>query len=222
MKKVRNLCDRYKSILIFDEICSGFRVSIGGAQKLYDVKPDISTFGKAMANGFPLAAIVGKKKIMTQMNKIFYSGTFAGEISSLFACYATINFMLKNKSITKNIKKGIFLKNAINKIIINNNLQDYISLGGHATWLFLVVKQNNKVKSEFIKTYIRQELIKKKILFLGSFNITHSHNYKDLRKTIQEIEKIFSFLGKNLPYIRKFIHTELPKNIFEVRKPTKN
>jgi glutamate-1-semialdehyde 2,1-aminomutase len=221
LKKVRNLCDKYKSILIFDEICSGFRVSIGGAQKIYNVKPDISTFGKAMANGFPLAAIVGKKKIMKHMDKIFYSGTFAGEISSLYACNATIDFMIKNRSISKNLKKGIFIKNAINKLIISNNLQNYISLEGHETWLFLTIKNNIKVKPELIKAYIRQELIKKRILFLGSFNITYSHNYNDLRKTITEIDKIFYFLNKNLHEIRKFVHIKLQKNIFEIRKSDK-
>ena len=66
-----------------------------GAQKRYKVVPDISTFGKAMANGFPLAAIVGKKENNGQMKDIFYSGTFAGETSSLNACEATIDFLKK-------------------------------------------------------------------------------------------------------------------------------
>lgn len=221
LKKIRDLCNQYKTILIFDEICSGFRVSIGGAQKIYNVKPDISTFGKAMANGFPLAAIVGKKKIMKSMDKIFYSGTFAGEISSLSACNATIDFIIKNNSISKNIKKGIFLKKEINRLISKYNLQNYISLEGHETWLFLIIKENNRANPEDIKAYIRQELIKKKILFLGSFNITYSHNYNDLKKTIIEIEKIFHSLNKNLHKIKKSIYIKLKRNIFEVRKSDK-
>ena len=221
LKKIRNLCNQYNVLLIFDEICSGFRVSIGGAQKIYGVKPDISTFGKAMANGFPLAAIVGKKKIMKYMDKIFYSGTFAGEISSLSACNATIDFIVKNKSISKNLKKGKFLKEAINKIIYKYNLESFISLEGHETWLFLVIKKNNKVNPEDIKAFIRQELIKKRILFLGSFNITHSHNYNDLKKTIMEMEKIFYFINKNLNNIKRFVYIKLQKNIFEVRKSDK-
>ena len=60
--QVRALCNKYNTLLIFDEVCTGFRVSLGGAQKRYKVVPDISTFGKAMANGFPLAAIIGKRK----------------------------------------------------------------------------------------------------------------------------------------------------------------
>ena len=221
LKKIRNLCNQYNVLLIFDEICSGFRVSIGGAQKIYGVKPDISTFGKAMANGFPLAAIVGKKKIMKYMDKIFYSGTFAGEISSLTACNATIDFIVKNKSISKNLKKGKFLKEEINKIIYKYNLESFISLEGHETWLFLVIKKNNKVNPEDIKAFIRQELIKKRILFLGSFNITHSHNYNDLKKTIMEMEKIFYFINKNLNNIKRFVYIKLQKNIFEVRKSDK-
>ena len=155
------------------------------------------------------------------MDKIFYSGTFAGEISSLTACNATIDFIVKNKSISKNLKKGKFLKEAINKIIYKYNLESFISLEGHETWLFLVIKKNNKVNPEDIKAFIRQELIKKRILFLGSFNITHSHNYNDLKKTIMEMEKIFYFINKNLNNIKRFVYIKLQKNIFEVRKSDK-
>ena len=139
--QVRALCNKYNTLLIFDEVCTGFRVSLGGAQKRYKVVPDISTFGKAMANGFPLAAIVGKKKIMSQMKDIFYSGTFAGETSSLNACEETIDFLKNNNSISKNIKKGNFLKKKINNIINQNNLENILSLTGHETWLFLNVKK---------------------------------------------------------------------------------
>ena len=191
---------------------------MGGAQKYYKVVPDISTFGKAMANGFPLAAIVGKKKIMSQMKDIFYSGTFAGETSSLNACEATIDFLKNNNSISKNIKKGNFLKKKINNIINQNNLEKILSLTGHETWLFLNVKKINNINPELVKAYIRQELIKNKVLFLGSFNITHSHTYKDLLHTIKIFEKILKFLGKNITKLEKFLYIKLPKNIFQIRK----
>ena len=216
--QVRALCNKYNTLLIFDEVCTGFRVSLGGAQKRYKVVPDISTFGKAMANGFPLAAIVGKKKIMSQMKDIFYSGTFAGETSSLNACEATIDFLKNNNSISKNIKKGNFLKKKINNIINQNNLENILSLTGHETWLFLNVKKIKNINPELVKAYIRQELIKNKVLFLGSFNITHSHTYKDLLHTIKIFEKILRFLGKNITKLEKFLYIKLPKNIFQIRK----
>ena len=70
LQEVKKICKKNNPILIFDEICTGFRVSLGGAQKLYNIVPDISTFGKAIGNGYPISAVVGKK-IMKNMDKIF-------------------------------------------------------------------------------------------------------------------------------------------------------
>ena len=109
LKKLRYLCTKHKTVLIFDEICTGFRVSLGGAQKIFNITPDISTFGKAMGNGMPISAIVGKAKIMKFFDEIFYSGTFGGETLSLKSGIFTIKYLKKNKIIEKNIKKGKFL-----------------------------------------------------------------------------------------------------------------
>ena len=70
LEKVKNLCKKNNTILIFDEICTGFRVSLGGAQKLYSVTPDLATFGKGMANGFPISALVGSSN-MKHVEKYF-------------------------------------------------------------------------------------------------------------------------------------------------------
>ena len=72
-------------ILVFDETITGFRFSKGGAQQQFGVTPDLSTFGKGLANGYPLSAVVGKKEIMSEMKEIFFSGTFGGELLSLAA-----------------------------------------------------------------------------------------------------------------------------------------
>ncbi len=217
LQEVRKICDKNKSLLIFDEICTGFRVSIGGAQSLYKVKPDISTFGKGIANGYPLSVIVGKKKIMKHMEKIFFSGTFGGEISSLAACKATIDFMQKNNVISKNHKKGLFLQKNIKKLLIENNLENLIQIGGHPSWLFLRVNEKSK-HAKYIMLFIRQELIRSKILFLGSFNISYSHNIEDLKRVVKELSKIFSFIKENKDIIKKFVKIKNTKNLFQIRK----
>ena len=78
IRELRNITKKFGTLLIFDEIISGFRIDLGGAQNLLNICPDISTFGKAMANGMPLSAIVGKKKIFKKMEDIFFSTTFGG------------------------------------------------------------------------------------------------------------------------------------------------
>ena len=76
LERVRELCDQYGVVLVFDEIVTGFRVDMGGAQRKYGVTPDLATFGKAMANGMPISTIVGRREIMKLMDDIFFSGTF--------------------------------------------------------------------------------------------------------------------------------------------------
>ena len=217
LKNIKNLCHKNKSLLIFDEICTGFRVSLGGAQKIYNVKPDISTFGKGMANGYPLSIIAGKKKVMKKLEEIFYSGTFAGEVSSLAACSATIDFMKKNKVIEKNTLKGKFLEKSLKKLILKYKLEDIIKIDGHPTWLFLRVKEKYNFSKELM-LLIRQELIKNKILFLGSFNISYAHNKKDIHKILFYFDKILSIIQKNKNNIKKLIKIKIVKNLFQIRK----
>src|SRR6516164_1362670 len=89
LQAVRDLCTTHGAVLVFDEIVTGFRLHLGGAQAHFGVKPDIACFGKAMANGFPLAAVVGDRDIMLTFDEVFFSGTFGGDASSLAACKAT-------------------------------------------------------------------------------------------------------------------------------------
>ena len=84
LKGVQEITKKFGAILVFDETITGFRYSAGGAQELFGVIPDLSTFGKGIANGFPLSAVVGRREIMMEMENVFLSGTFGGELLSLF------------------------------------------------------------------------------------------------------------------------------------------
>src|SRR5208282_2559514 len=79
LQRMRDACDKTGTLLVFDEIITGFRCGMGGLQKVHGVIPDLSTFGKAMANGMPISALVGLQKYMKHMPEISYSGTFFGE-----------------------------------------------------------------------------------------------------------------------------------------------
>ena len=88
--------------MIFDEIITGFRWSLGGAQAYYGVAPDLACFGKAMGNGMPISAVVGRADIMRIMEDIFYSGTFGGEALSLAAAIATID-KIERENVTERL-----------------------------------------------------------------------------------------------------------------------
>ena len=121
-------------MLIFDEVISGFRSNLGGAQKLYDVTPDFTCLGKAMANGFPLSAIVGKKKYMEIFNEIFFSFTFGGEVPSIAASLTTIKLIKKRKTISKINNLGNKLISGYNNIVKKLKLNRYTKMIGFGWW----------------------------------------------------------------------------------------
>ena len=163
LKKIRQMCSENKSILIFDEICTGFRFSMGGAQKLFGVTPDLTTLGKGMGNGFPISALAGKRKLMKNCNKIFFSSTFGGETLSLVAAISVIDYMKKNNVIKKIYDLGT-------KIIleINNHLNkekiDYIKIKGHPSWSFFLFDDYKKYSKETLKTFFLEKYIENGLL----------------------------------------------------------
>src|SRR3989344_1675727 len=97
LQKVKALAHKHDALLIFDEVITGFRFDLGGAQKLFRVTPDLAAFGKSMANGMPISALVGKRQYMEKVKDIFYSFTQGGELLSIAAAIATIREMETKK-----------------------------------------------------------------------------------------------------------------------------
>ena len=97
LEKVRKLANKYKAVLIFDECTSGFRQTLGGIHKNYNVNPDIITYGKAIGNGYAITAIVGNNKVMKACDETFISSTFWSERIGLVAALETIKIMKKEK-----------------------------------------------------------------------------------------------------------------------------
>jgi glutamate-1-semialdehyde 2,1-aminomutase len=102
IKELRELCSNEKIILIFDEVMTGFRVSSGGAQKLYKLKPDLTTFGKIIGGGLPVGAFGGKKEIMEMVSPrgpVYQAGTLSGNPLAMSAGYAALSHIKKNPDI---------------------------------------------------------------------------------------------------------------------------
>ncbi len=137
LQEVRRLCDDNGIVLIFDETITGFRFASGGAQELFNVIPDLSTFGKGIANGFPLSAVVGKRQIMKEMEEIFFSGTFGGELLSLAAAKVVLEKHKKMDIAAILTEKGENLRKGVESMIVRNNLQNVLTLSGRPTWVFL-------------------------------------------------------------------------------------
>tara|TARA_B100001057_G_scaffold452995_1_gene497438 strand:+ start:971 stop:2221 length:1251 start_codon:yes stop_codon:yes gene_type:complete len=181
LEKVKKITKKYGCLLVFDEIVTGFRVHLKGAQHYYGVTPDISCFGKAMANGMPISAIVGKKKIMKNFDKIFFSTTFGGETLSLAAALTTIKYLQKEDVINKIKKFSNKLIRDIKKIIYKLNLNKTFVIEG-VWWrpAFGVCKGVNKLYLEVL----RKNLIKNKLLIGNSFNFCYAHTNINIYKQI--------------------------------------
>lgn len=219
LEKVKELTHKNGAILIFDEVITGFRYSLGGAQKLFGVVPDLATFGKSMANGMPISSLVGKGKYMKIIDEIFYSFTNGGEALSLVAAIATIKEMEKKKVIEYLWEKGQYIIDETNKIIKLCGLEEVIKLKGKPCWSLMFVYPANGYAELEIKSYIQQEMIQEGFLWCAQHNMSFSHSQKDIDSLLEAYRKVFGQL-RDLLDRRKLaenIKGELIKGIFKVR-----
>jgi glutamate-1-semialdehyde 2,1-aminomutase len=219
LSQVKELTTKIGAILIFDEVITGFRFSSGGAQQLFNVTPDLSTFGKGIANGFPLSAVVGKREIMLEMENVFLSGTFGGELLSLAAAKYVLGKHL-NENICDDLKnKGELLESKVNEAINQNNLKDIISLSGHPTWKFINWHATEEYSQAELKTYFLQEIFQEGVLVLNSHNISQAHTDKVIKRISNSyfhvFEKINQVLKKGI--LREELKVEPLVPLFKVR-----
>ena len=219
LEKVKELTHKNNALLIFDEIVTGFRVSLGGAQELFGVTPDLATLGKGMANGYPLSAVVGSNKVMQKVEDIFFSGTFGGETLSLAAASAVID-KYKNNNVIEHLNKvGTYLLDHLDKLIDNNYLNDIFWTSGHPTWGFLHIKEQEQYNSFEIKTFFLQEIFKRGILTLGSHNLSFSHSIKDADQLLRVYADVLPMIKQHIKSqtLLENIEGDILKPLFKVR-----
>jgi glutamate-1-semialdehyde 2,1-aminomutase len=219
LEKVKDLAHRNNALLIFDETITGFRYSLGGAQELFNVIPDLATFGKGIANGYPLSAVVGSNKIMQKVEDIFFSGTFAGETLSLAAANAVFVKYKKEQVIDKFNEIGSYLLEQLEQLIDNEALGDIFSTSGHPSWSFLRIKEQENYNNFEIKTFFMQESLKRGILTLGSHNLSFSHTREDVDQLIEMYSKVLPMIKCHLNNkdLLENIHGQILEPLFKVR-----
>ena len=195
LEKVRDLVHHNGALLIFDEIVSGFRMSLGGGQEYFGVTPDLATLGKGMANGMPMSAVVGKKEVMKEFEEVFFSTTFGGEALSLAASLATIQEMQQKKVIEHIWKIGERLTKGFNNLAKTLHV-DAISIGFHCHPMFML-RDRRGTESPEVKSLFMQELVKRGILIhSGAINLCFSHDNNDIDRTLEAIEDALKIVRK--------------------------
>jgi glutamate-1-semialdehyde 2,1-aminomutase len=192
LEGVRQLADDYKCVLIFDEVVTGFRMALGGAQEYYGVTPDLATFGKAIANGYSLAAVTGKEKIMASQYDNFISSTYYSDTVSLAAGIATLN-ELRTKPVLETLDKtGRQLTVGIEALAKKHNIK--VEVEGCLNLFHLVLgygDQNGKVNTLYM-----QEMISRGVYCVGGWYICYTHTQQDIDDILAALDETFEVLAK--------------------------
>ena len=196
LEKTKKLCRKYGAVLIFDETITGFRFSKGGAQEVFQVTPDLSTFGKGIANGYPLSVVCGSREIMREMENIFFSGTFGGELLSLAAANVVLGMHQKDEISPRLNKYGEELYQDLQKVIDQADMSDLLEIKGHPTWKFLEWKDGSEFTTPELKTFFMQEMFRSGILILSTHNVTLAHNKKIRGVIISKYERVLTLMKK--------------------------
>ena len=194
LEGVRALADKYKVVLIFDEIRSGFRCGLGGAQERYGVTPDLSTFGKAMANGYPISAVVGKAEFMNVCEKkVFISSTFFPNSLEMAAALKCIEILQRDKIIDVVYEKGTWFLAELEKVVKETGAPGLVS--GIPPMPYLTF---NKVDG-FAKE--RREMFYTETIRRGLFIQPYHHWYISARHTQADLEKAIGAIREALELV---------------------
>jgi len=200
LQKVQAIAKQYGVVLIFDEIRSGFRMSMGGAQKRYGVTPDLATFGKAMANGYSIGAVCGKAEIMKKGEKdVFISSTFFPNSTSYIAALKTIEILERDNILDKLWDKGTKFTAGIKE-----KLDKYPELGaefsGNPVMYFITFKKDDTGLYKQRRKEFYTQLIRRGI-FLQPFHhgyITHRHTEEELQQTLTAIDESLAYVKETI------------------------
>lgn len=194
LEKVRDATHRQGAVLVFDETITGFRYSLGGAQEELGVIPDMATFGKGMANGYPLSALVGRAEYMDLVEQVFFSGTFGGETLSLAAAKAVLT-KLRAEPVTETLKaRGRRVLDGVSRLISSTGLDQMLAISGHPSWSFLQFKDTGAFSKWHLKTFFLQEVFKRGIYTLGTHNLSYAHSDGDIDVLLECYGALFPLL----------------------------
>ncbi len=190
---VKDLAHKHGALLIFDEVVSGFRYALGGAQELYNVRPDLVAFGKGMANGMPISAVAGKREILELIGTegVFISTTFGGETLSMVAALETIS-RLESKESYKHIwELGEMMLSGIKNLIDQYELHGVVESFGLAPHCGVVFEGAGQLDYLEISSIFQQRMVQESILTVGINNINLSHTKEDIQLYLNAVDLAF-------------------------------
>ena len=219
LEGVKALAHEHGALLVFDETITGFRYANGGAQAFFGVTPDLATFGKGLANGYPVSAVAGRRDVMKLMEEIFFSFTFGGETLSLAAAKATL-LKLKREPVAETLAaRGNAILAGAGEVIRAHRLEDVFSLSGHPSWTFLNLKEARGHSVFEIKTLLMQEMHQRGFLTVGTHNVNYAHSEADIAALVSAYGEVLPMIGQALDrgQLRSLLRCEPLVPLFKLR-----
>jgi len=222
LQQVQELCQKHGVVFVLDEMITGFRWHIKGAQHFYGVTPDLSTFGKAMANGFSVACVAGRRDIMElgsieqqgRERMFLLSTTHGAEMSALGAFVATVNFMKKHNVVEHLWDYGQKLMEMLQRQAVAHKISDSFKVGGVACSPYYLTLDNLGHNSMALRTLFLQEMIRNGVL-MPCIALSYRHGEQELTITEAAVDKVFSVYKKALTEgVDKYLSGPIVKPVF--------
>lgn len=220
LSAVKECAHRAGALLIFDETITGFRFDNGGAQALFGVTPDLATFGKGLANGFPLSAVAGRRDVMMLMEEVFFSFTMGGETASLAAAKAVLTMLREEPVVATLRKRGERLASGLARKIKAHQASRFAAVSGHPSWTFFNLSDAAEATAFELKTLYEQEMFERGFITFGTHNLSYAHSEADIDALLSAYDEVLPMLGRAAQQpgaLRQMLRCEPLEPLFKVR-----
>ncbi len=217
LEGVKELTHKYDALLIFDEINTGFRLALGGAQEFYNVTPDMAVFGKDIANGYPLTAVAGRRDVMEASKEMFISSTFWDDNSTIAAGLACIRKIKEEKVVEHIWKMGERYMKGCKEIVRKLGIK--AELKGLPCMTGMVFNYEDKSFVNQLNTLYCQELAKRGIFAGAYFPVSFAHKEEEIDKVLEAAERALSVVKKAIEQtsVKGYLEAEESKPLFSKR-----
>jgi glutamate-1-semialdehyde 2,1-aminomutase len=204
LNQVKELCESRGAIFVFDEMITGFRWHLGGAQKFHGVVPHLSAFGKAMGNGFAISALAGERELMRlggldhDQPRVFLLSTTHGAESHAFAASLETLRIYRERNVVEFLwKQGERLRALVNQSIVENHLEGFFKLVGRPCNLVFATHDQDGNRSQAFRTLFMQEMIRRGVI-APSLVVSFSHSETDIQRTAEAVYEAHGVYRKAL------------------------
>ncbi len=214
LEGVRELASRHEVVLIFDEVSSGFRIALGGVQEFTGVTPDLSVFAKAISNGYPMAAVVGKREFMEPASRMFISSAYWDDNVGIAAALATLKELQRRDAVSHFERLGAEFKARINKVAGDVGVQaECVGVAAHPGIRFQV---DDPADAGKVATLFIQENARRGLILSTGFFFNCAHDEAALAKTEEVVGESFAVIAEGLAQGRldELLECEIQEDLF--------